>query len=314
MTRNPSVTHRALAALAGCAALAAVVTGCGSGDADRTAAPPLGPVPVITEPGQITLPIDAYELTDAQRLQLARAVDAAVDQCMRGYGLRGRSNTPTAVTVTGLPDPGPRARDGLYGFFNPATGGRNGYESRTHTEPLMPDDDTPATEAEELALTGAVRGGRPENAHVSNKAVPAGGCREEGRAAVDADDLLRGSRLPDGGPQVPSNDPRITEAHATWSTCMQGKGYSYADPFAAMTDPKWRAGNPTVDTPIGPDEIATATADLECKLTGNTVGVVTAVQAAYDRRYIDSHAQQLAARAQRLDEALRKAARLAGGS
>lgn len=60
--------------------------------------------------------------------------------------------------------------------------------------------------------------------------------------------------------------------------------------------------------------IATATADVECKLSTNLVGVAVAVEIAYDRQYIEMHPAQLTEFKRRLGDQLRAAARLTGSS
>jgi hypothetical protein len=119
-------------------------------------------------------------------------------------------------------------------------------------------------------------------------------------------------QLPDGGPKVPPTDPRIVDANARWSDCMKSKGFSYASPWAAYFDPKWRSmPRPgTLSRTHTPQEIATATADQDCKLSTNLMGIAVAVEAAYDKQYIDSHAAALSAFKLSLDDRLAKARRI----
>ena len=51
-------------------------------------------------------------------------------------------------------------------------------------------------------------------------------------------------------------------------------------------------------------QIATATADVQCKISTNLIGVAMAVQTAYDQQYIDAHTDQLAAYRERLQRAV----------
>jgi hypothetical protein len=69
---------------------------------------------------------------------------------------------------------------------------------------------------------------------------------------------------------------------------MKKKGYSYRDPLAAVGDVQWRS------SVSGQAEMATATADVQCKISTNLVGVAQAVQAATDEIYIERHTTALA--------------------
>jgi hypothetical protein len=89
---------------------------------------------------------------------------------------------------------------------------------------------------------------------------------------------------------------------------MSAKGYRYRDPIAAFDDPRW------LGEQISAEEIATATADVECKATANVGGVMLAVETAYQRRLMYKHAAQLAANKRNIDAEVTSAARvLAGG-
>jgi hypothetical protein len=68
---------------------------------------------------------------------------------------------------------------------------------------------------------------------------------------------------------------------------MKGKGFSYATPLAAISDVAWRGAAVTAT------QIATASADVSCKISTNLMGIGMTVQAAYDRQYIDAHRAQL---------------------
>src|SRR5262249_27537689 len=117
--------------------------------------------------------------------------------------------------------------------------------------------------------------------------------------------------LPDGGPAVPVKDPRMVAVDAAWSTCMKDKGFHYANPVAALTDPQWtpKGSGPTTPTT---KEVAVATADLACKRSTNLMGVAVAVETAYDQQYIASHRAQLAAYAKHLQARVDHAAQLVG--
>ncbi|WP_329385930.1 hypothetical protein OG625_26465 [Streptomyces sp. NBC_01351] len=307
--------RRSLLFVTGIIALAA--TACGGGDGQgTTAVPSLGATPTITDPGQITLPTDAYMVTTAQIKQVTQAQDAVTAECMRGFGLTAR---PTLTL--GLDDaPKERlTRSMLYGYFDVEKAKTHGYDRGSG----MADQGaagngaggTPPTAAEEIAMSGNDPTTQQPVPTLDGKPVPPGGCGQKGRDTLKADQLIiSDAALPDGGPKIPAGDPRIVEAYAKWSECMKGKGFEYKDPIAAVTDPKWAASAQAGSTgPAGPDEIATATADVECKIANNTVGVVVAVQTAYGKKYVEDNSTKLTAYRQQIDDLVRKAAQITAG-
>jgi len=84
------------------------------------------------------------------------------------------------------------------------------------------------------------------------------------------------------------NDSRYLPILALWSACMRDKGFDYPDPRTAAFDQQWNANQKT-GLGVTPQEIATAVADMDCKISTNLVGWAVAVQSAYDQAYIDSH-------------------------
>lgn len=268
------------------------------------ALPPLGPVPVITSVDQIRLPIDSYEVTVEQTRTLFRASTVVTRQCVRSFGLSypapqwgdAFSDTPREL----------KKRSVLYGFFDPAAPRSEGYDavgvSDSGALPAISD-------AVQAVLNGVDATNRPVTAY-GGKAVPDHGCLGRGRAEVGDPPMPADSgQLPDGGPKVLATDPRIADANARWSDCMKSRGFSYASPWAAYFDPKWRSVRAPKQVPPThtPAEIATAAADLDCKLSTNLMGVAVAVETAYDKQYIDSHTAALSAFKRSLDDRLGKA-------
>ncbi|MFJ8040307.1 hypothetical protein ACIRBX_07320 [Kitasatospora sp. NPDC096147] len=291
------------------AALAVLTAaGCSSSGADRPAEPPpaLGTVATITEPGQIALPIDDYLVTTAQVRQIVKAQDLLAAECLRGYGLTGR---PTVLV--GLEDmvAGRLTRSLVYGYFDVANAGSKGYAAVRNATPPPPGAplDEATADRNHIALTGAdPRTGQPVTT-LDGKPVPAGGCQQKSREALGgATPNPDTGDLPEGGPKVPAGDPRLVDAFAKWSACMKEKGFEYKDPGAAIGDPAWQQQT----AQPSPQEIATASADIACKLAHNTVGIAVAVQTAYAKRYVEANAAKLTAYKQRTDDMLRKAAEL----
>ncbi|MFG2720896.1 hypothetical protein ACGFW5_21740 [Streptomyces sp. NPDC048416] len=282
--------------------------GC-SGRASRPPAPALGPIPTITSVDAIHVPIDAYIPTSAQFLALQKAADVVSARCMRGYGLP--YHPPVMDGFDGFARQN-KVRTALYGFFDLSTARGKGYD----TELASPDGtsgEVPYTPTEMGVLRGQSATGTTV-ATYKDKKVPAGGCRQQGIAAIGGPPVVpTAEALPEQGPVVPSDEPHMKAVNARWSACMRDKGFDYPDPWAAYTSPKWRsaaAGSSLRQASHTSEEIATATADVECKLSTNLVGVAVAVEIAYDRQYIEAHSAQLAQFQRALDDRLRTAARL----
>jgi hypothetical protein len=294
--------------------LAGAITGCGSGQPQQSVQlPALGPIPTITALQQISRPIDPYLPTAAQVKELYQAIDSATARCIKTYGLPPIPTTSDDLDDVALQN---RARNQLYGFFNPDVTATKGYDVTTTISgpPVQP------TEAEIAVLSGHSTTGAVV-ATYHGKSIPAGGCHRVGMDAMGGNPPSPGSviSLPDGGPPVPIGDPRVLSVDTRWSTCMKAKGYSYANPADAYTDAKWHpasADQPGPNTTLMREELATATADLTCKQKTDLMGVSIAVQSAYDKQYIASHDNALDAFKKQLDDRVNKAAQIiaAGGA
>ncbi|MGC0422711.1 hypothetical protein [Embleya sp. AB8] len=307
MTTN---TRRITAGLA--TLLTLVASGCAGRDPqEQPSVPPLGPVATVTSVDAISLPIDAYTPTPAQYVAIQRAIDVVSRRCMRRYGLAYHP-----PVLQGFDDAirQNRMRSVVYGFFDLDTARSKGYDTQARPSG---NGDTPEEAPYSPVETGVLEGRDLSGAAVTTfngQHVPVGGCRKEGVDAVGGlPPVPAATALPDGGPKVPANDPRMVDVNARWAECMRAKGFFYPNPWAAYTDPKWSASRPGPTTlPFGhsPEETATATLDVECKMSTNLIGVAIAVETAYDNRYITSHAGALATFKRRLDDRLATAARL----
>ena len=289
-----------------------LTTGC-SNQAPRPPAPALGPIPEITSVDAISLPIDSYIPTSTQFLALQKGTDVASARCMHSYGLPYHPPIMEGFADFARQN---KARTALYGFFDLSTARSKGYD----TELDSPDDtsnEVPYTTTEMGVLHGQSTSGTTVATFMGKK-VPAGGCRQQGIDAIGGPPPIpTAEALPEGGPKVPSDDPHMKAVNARWAACMKGKGFIYPNPWAAYTSPKWTtpaAGSSPRQPPHTSEEIATATADVECKLSTNLVGVAVAVEIAYDRQYIEAHTAQLARFQRQLGDQLRAAARLTGSS
>ncbi|WP_035803454.1 P-loop NTPase family protein [Kitasatospora mediocidica] len=295
------------------AAVVVGVAGCGSGrpaGPDTGGAPAIGPIPVVLTVSAINRPIDAYLPSVASVKALITAVDAVTARCMKQYGLPFDPAAPIGLDDLNQQD---KMRSPLYGFFDPDAARANGYEVSAG----MPAAATPGQGQAELSPAAiAVLGGRDASGNpatsYAGRPVPAGGCQQQGVDAVGGYPPRPDAQaLPDHGPVVPTADPRMRAVDTAWSACMKSRGFDYANPAAALADPQWApkgAGN----QPPTAKEVATVTADLDCKRSTNLMGVAVAVETAYDQQYIASHRTQLAAYTQQLQARVGQAAHLVG--
>lgn len=83
-----------------------------------------------------------------------------------------------------------------------------------------------------------------------------------GLTAIDQFAVLVTELAPLANPYL-SDDPDLVAAKSAWAACMAVSGYAFAGPFHAEAEFLRPRGNPT------PEEVAVATADLECRERSN---------------------------------------------
>jgi hypothetical protein len=208
---------------------------------------------------------------DQSRELLERKVQvAATDNCLHGAGVTASTEMPSDLAAFVAGEARDRiVRSSFFGFFDTESYQRYGYQR----PPGVPNS---------LAVKS------PDVSSLES-------CSKKGHAAVGNLELTtEATVLPNGGPVLPLADSRYQQAVGAWRKCMTAHGYDYSDPRAPLSDPQWR-DHPIV-SPVPPSaEIATAIADVQCKVSTNLVGIAVAVQSAYDQLYINSHASQLTA-------------------
>jgi hypothetical protein len=256
---------------------------CASHHDSKVAEPPVGPIARISDLSQIVRPIDAFLPSVEEIILIFTIQQTAFVNCLKRHGaVNARVSIPPELrpfVVGGQRDR--VARADLYGFFDTANFTIYGYHR-------APGD------------SGGF-GANVSRAGITDEAVAT--CQAESRlpGGGAALSLVSERALPDHGPPVPLSDSRYTAAVAAWAKCMEAKGYHHPDPLAAIgKDWDWAQ-------PASREEVATATADVECKISTNLVGIAAAVQAAYDKQYIESHQTQLADFQKQLQDYLRAA-------
>lgn len=261
------------------------LTACAPGASTRPSSeqePPLGAVAKIESSSQVKRPTDSF-LPSAQQIGILDKVSmAAAEGCFVKNGVTGtaKAGNPAEAQAffNGLVADR-TIRSDLWGFFDERTVKTYGYSRPASV---------PGTITEQLPPDSSV--------DVTRK------CMDEGRAALgghDADQFAEPKVLPAGGPKVPSQDSRYRAVVDQWKSCMNEHGFTYENPLAAMLDRRWDGGT------VSGEQIATATADVQCKVATNLVGVGAAVQSAYDQQYIVSHRSELDAFAAAWDGYLR---------
>ncbi|MEV5510120.1 hypothetical protein [Streptomyces orinoci] len=220
-----------------------------------------------TDLSTLRLPIEKYVLTPAENAQLNHATWVLAADCIQHHGIT--FPTPAALTNLrsgsevprryGPADPAAAAKDG---YHNPAA--PDGGKVPTDNLPSLPVDQRTTVFNCRRAAQTQLTGGAPFGSSPIGEQI-------NSRSYIKSAD-----------------DNRVKAAFTAWSACMKTAGYSYASPMDAYNDPRWR-GSPTA----GPQEIATAQADIACKRQTNLIGTWYAVDAAYQQQQIQAHQAEL---------------------
>jgi hypothetical protein len=278
-------------------------------------------IPVLTSPRELVLPFDAYFYTNEMYVAMLRAAVRLTSDCMARFGASYPSDVPDSGRVPGITFPDfSRWNETRYGVFDLESAMTRGYNRREPDDPYNQRDPDPLvsrrdglhlSEQELFLLNG--RASR-DFADVSQlpidpdgRPLPDDGCWGEanrlisdGHTFVPVHNMFANETL-----RLSKADSRVVAAVAAWSECMKARGYAYAD----VSDPRKRQW----PEPPGEEEIATATADVECKIQTNLVGTRYAVESAYQRRIIDENAELFARQRAFLDAVTRNAARVLAG-
>ncbi|MFC0864658.1 hypothetical protein ACFHYQ_20410 [Sphaerimonospora cavernae] len=273
---------------------AGVATVFSSGSAE-TGGPP---VPVPTSAEDFVLPMDAYNVSAAQHVEIARARADLVEDCMRAFGYDLRIQVPDVASYS---------QNGLVDWLGDLQVDRYGYAGPPgRTRQSAADDDRgifAVTDDEFRVMVG-------KTARVGGKKVPVGGCDgavegilNAGASGLDGQetpgktDVYRLGDLQSGAAESAYRDPGLHRAGAAWAECMRKAGYAYSQPEEATADPRWAitAKNDHDPPPQGtPVEIRTAVDDHRCRLETNYYGKRQAIYAAHQQKAIDANPRLLA--------------------
>lgn len=260
--------------VAAVAALLILVGGCGGDSEERPAsgAPSSAGVaapPPSEEVQKLVLPLDDYIFSNVEYETTSNAIDLMVRDCMKEQGL----SWTALKRPTNLPNMWNRRR---YGLIENAVAERLGYH----------------VTADLLSSKVAARMEEKRDAKLSTRQAkaannPKTGCNKK------ADARLWGGKKPDLGMLNSLNSegltqsqkvPAVQESLRDWRSCMEGRGFRYRDPYAAMGDKAWsKTRRPSRK------EIETAVADVQCKSQSRLVAVWSAGEAKIQKSYIRKH-------------------------
>ncbi|MFG3208011.1 hypothetical protein [Streptomyces sp. NPDC048192] len=231
----------------------------------------------------MTLPLQQYMQTYQDSVVIERAARSLETQCMARYGFT------VTFPLAGV-DPPPNADDSnmprRYGISDPATSAKYGYE--------LPPDSTEHPQPPKLSPAGiAVLTGRTALNPRAEKApstyqgkkVPEGGCQQEAFDSLGARiDFTLPSHLDHDSLVKSQEDPRVQKALTAWSACMKSKGYTVADPYAAVDlAPHSSSGT------ASQEEITVALTDIDCKKKTDLVRIWHGVDAAIQQRQVEQN-------------------------
>ncbi|MFB6577816.1 MULTISPECIES: hypothetical protein [unclassified Streptomyces] len=295
-TAAPAAVLLAAALLAGCAG-----TG-GSGGGE----PELGPVEVNPATSALSLPMDAYTDTEAERIRMGQVQQTLVSRCMARYGFAYEG-----VRSAEAPGAGPEDRHAyLFGLADPAYAAAHGYDRSagegSPAKPVPPQLSDSAHVVMNGERPGAQSGTAPDanteeeaalvdsGLTAAGQKVPAGGCGREAFRKLYAPtknsvDLLFTFGLASEAHDRSRQDSRVVDALKKWSSCMDKSGYTGIEsPYDVVE----KLG--LQDDKGGPKAVTAAKADVACKREVNLVGIWGAVEKAYQERLVEEHAETLA--------------------
>ncbi|MBF8184745.1 hypothetical protein ITP53_03105 [Nonomuraea sp. K274] len=209
------------------------------------------PTPVGFTVLRLDLPFDEYKWKPRDIWSLERGRQILVKRCVRGRGLN--FTMPENTGAEAPPDVYDNSR--RYGVADENAASRFGYHL-----PVRPDQERRrnrieawnkgVSEAEEAAIYGG--NGQPGCYQQIDSFLERGLPRADTDwlSAQSADSLRRTEQL-----------EAVTRAKEDWRRCMSRLGFAYANPDAAIGDPRWDLDAPAITE----REIETAQADVRCK-------------------------------------------------
>ncbi|MEU9576262.1 hypothetical protein [Streptomyces chilikensis] len=252
------------------------------------------------DPSTWSLPLNDYQVinneVNSTLLQAARSKLTA--SCMKNLGVAAPFEVPASWTeASARNSAGPRnAMDVRYGDHDLVKVTTYGYgwpesstPDRARTSSAQPQnaDVDLALKGWRDPISGKERSGVAKTLH--GKAVPPRGCSGQSmtkltghEGGVDtSEDPIR--KLEREAWDKMHTDPRVLAVFSEWSECMEGKGYTYEDPWAANNDPKWAPDGRSVAA------IATATADVQCRRKHQVTQTMHSIEVEWQKKLMQQH-------------------------
>lgn len=250
--------------------------------------PSLEQIQTVTDWRQITLPLDAYELSLRDSATIDRAEYQLTQACMKQFGFAFDA-PPWDSWTAGVPqsdlDSNP-AHYRLFGLLDEEHAAQYGY----HVPETKAETETAYREPENSRDYANVLGAKFSGGTYQGQQIPDGGCIGQARRQFEGGGPSFDSSLPERTNfeawDRSNRDSRVISAYTDWSACMKDAGFDYRTPADSNNDTRWNGDEATAA------EIAVASADVTCKKQTNLVGVRMAVDAAYQRGAIQAHAPE----------------------
>ncbi len=227
---------------------------------------------------KIEYPLDAYR-NEAERSGLIEwAWNKAVQHCLTRFGF------DIAIGLQ-QPEP-PRSAESRYGMVNAEKAATHGYTGAPIAEPQ------PMTLSERIpAQAVAIFDGSASGEH-NGEPVPQGGCRAEAaRQIIPTANPYFAQELEKTAGQRAAKDERLLGYVQKWSDCMALAGFRYhfpSEPYQAWI------GRAQPGKVPAPEEIATAVADVKCKVDTDFLRNWVAIEVAYQHQIIEEKSAALA--------------------
>ncbi|MFF4158326.1 hypothetical protein [Streptomyces sp. NPDC001678] len=284
-------------------AICLFLTGCGSSHQSTPKAVEETHAPELLPSVDLHLPIETYLFSDEDSEKMARAGAALRKKCLRRFGLDYEINPPGPPT-------GPRTlMERRYGVTDKTEAAANGYHLGDRDPRTHPAHQPKLSAEQQQVLTGRSQenaGEGDSTLRVNGVTVPPGGCYDEAKKELVGSGKLGSSDVAQQANfqtfTASRSVPQVKQAFEAWSSCMKGKGYSYPDPLAAISDGRFQGNSPTQP------ERQVATADVACKQQVNLIGIWFTVETSLQKELIARQRADFAAALTAKNEQLTKAA------
>ncbi|WP_405938116.1 hypothetical protein OG338_16910 [Streptomyces sp. NBC_00726] len=283
------------------AAASALLTACSSTQGTPAADTGAGATPAVGDTAKwpkavadsglakgLTLPLQAYMQTYEDSMVIERAGRMLETRCMSDFGFTVKF-PPVGV------NPPPNADDSnlprRYGISDREKAAQYGYQLPPESEERPPPPElSPAARAVLTGLKGIGQQAEPAPDTYEGKKIPRGGCQQKAFDQLGARiDFGLPSRLDHESLVKSQADPRVREVIDAWSGCMEGKGYTLADPFAAIDFSVGKERGSSTE-----EGITLALTDIDCKKKTHLIKVWHQVDAEIQEHQVEEN--QLALR------------------